>query len=110
MTNNSTNHATELARLAADVATALEAAARYWDANHLPGDFATTETGYAFPGSIDEQAAAARTWADRLATMQSGPCVMCERQTCETVVGRIGDRVGVMCGDCQYHYDGNIES
>lgn len=37
------------------------------------------------------------------------PCVICEEPTDETVTGTIGNACGVMCTDCQYWYDGNID-
>lgn len=40
--------------------------------------------------------------------LADNPCIACGETTTVTVLGRVGDDVGVLCEDCQYWCDGNI--
>lgn len=41
--------------------------------------------------------------------IETAACIGCEQPTTETITGTIGQRHGVMCTDCQYWLDGNLD-
>jgi len=65
MTNNNM-HRKPMAELVRTAASALYAVAKYWEANDLPGDFSTPETGYPFDLSLDDVCANVWGWAEAL--------------------------------------------
>ena len=60
------DHQKEMARLVREAALALQAVEDYWEDNDLPGDFSTTDKGYPFSQSLDEQCASLFEWVEAL--------------------------------------------